>query len=828
VREYDWGNGAPGPLLRQTTYTYLHDPSSGGNYAQYLSRNIANKVLTKTVLDGNGNQIAQTINEYDNYSRTSQPMVASGAVQRDPNYNYSPSSNFIYRGNLTAVEHWLNTSNSYLMTTNQYDDAGEALSTIDPRGNQTTLRYTDSWGNTQCEPPGQGKAYVTAITDALNQTTTNTFNSCTGLHASITDPNLQPTTFSYDFADRKTQTNFPDGGQVSTTYNDAPPVSATTTTKITKPPNPVLNEISTTVRDDLGRVSQTQLTSDTPKPTYTATAYDTLCRVSATYNPTRCNPPTTNCGTESTWGVTTSQYDGLSRVTEVIPPDGNSTSDNTTTVYDIALVTSGYDRNCTTTTDEAGKARKSCSDGLGRLTQVFEDPSGLNYETDYAYDTLDNLLSVTQKGGASSNWRTRTFTYDSLSRLLCAANPEIQAVTCPTSATGAFPFGATLYTYDSDGNVATKTAPSPNQPSTGTKTVTTTYSYDALNRLKSMSYNDSYASNPSTASVNFGYDAVAPTGCTPPTETDLYPIGRRTASCDGSGSTSWTHDQMGRVWLEQRTVGNASGSINYTYNLDGSVWTVQTPPLKTITYVYNGAAHPVSAVDSNDNINFVTGATYTPPGELSGFTNGSSISGAVTYNSRLQPLQLYFTNGSISNTTLTQLGQTACPTTTATIMNQSYNFGFGTNDNGNVLSIANCINTTRTENFTYDSLNRIASGYSRDAMGGNVHHRCLGQSHQPLSGERQDQLRATQHQGGKQQPACWLQLRSCRKHDGQRLGCVYVRRGESADCHRWLLVYLRRRRRAGGEMHGRDDAGNVRQWRYRHHLLEGNGQRHTG
>jgi hypothetical protein len=104
VREYDWGNGAPGPLLRQTTYTYLHDPSSGGNYAQYLSRNIANKVLTKTVLDGNGNQIAQTINEYDNYSRTSQPMVASGAVQRDPNYNYSPSSNFIYRRNLTAVE----------------------------------------------------------------------------------------------------------------------------------------------------------------------------------------------------------------------------------------------------------------------------------------------------------------------------------------------------------------------------------------------------------------------------------------------------------------------------------------------------------------------------------------------------------------------------------------------------------------------------------------------------------------------------------------------------------------------------------------------------
>jgi hypothetical protein len=64
------------------------------------------------------------------------------------------------------------------------------------------------------------------------------------------------------------------------------------------------------------------------------------------------------------------------------------------------------------------------------------------------------------------------------------------------------------------------------------------------------------------------------------------------------------------------------------------------------------------------------------------------------------------------------LGQTACPTTTAAIMDQSYNFGFGTNDNGNVLSIANCINTTRTENFTYDSLNRIASGYSSGTQWG--------------------------------------------------------------------------------------------------------------
>jgi RHS repeat-associated protein len=705
-REYDWGNGAPSTTpLRQTTSTYLHDPSSGGNYAQYLSRNIADKVLIKTVLDGSGNQIAKTTNECDIYNHPNQAMQASNAVQHDSNY----STSFVYRGNVTAVEKWLNTTGVNLTTTIQYDDAGNVLSTIDPLGNETTMSYTDSWTNTACEPSnpsGQGKAYVSSTTNALSQITRNTFNSCTGLRASTTDPNLQPTTFSYDFADRKTQTNFPDGGQVGTTYSDAPPVSATTTTKITSS----LNKVSTTVKDDLGRVSQTQLTSDPQGTDYTATTYDTLGRTSTVSNPYRTT-------SDTTYGITTNQYDGLSRVKTVIPPDGTSSSDNTTTVYDIALIASTYDRNCTTVTDEAGKARKSCVDGLGRLTQVFEDPNGLDYETDYAYDTLDNLLSVTQHGGSpsSGNWRVRTFTHDSLSRLMCAANPEIQAVTCPTSATGTFPtFGAALYTYDSDGNVLTKTAPSPNQPSTGTKTVTTTYTYDALNRLTGKSYNDSYTSNGATPPANYAYDGNTLAGCTiaPPSLTDPYPVGSRTSMCDGSGATAWQHDKMGRIVEERRTISTIKGDYeNYVINLDGSVAKIGSVALGyAVSYTYGGAARPLTA--TNSPTNFVTGATYAPPGELAGFTYGTSISGAVTYNSRLQPIQMYFTAGTISNTTLTQLQQTTCPTTAATIMNQSYNFGFGTNDNGNVASIANCINTNRTENFTYDSLNRVASGYS--------------------------------------------------------------------------------------------------------------------
>jgi len=63
----------------------------------------------------------------------------------------------------------------------------------------------------------------------------------------------------------------------------------------------------------------------------------------------------------------------------------------TVTTPDSAVVTSSYSGNTVTVTDQAGKARKSVTDGLGRLTTVYEDPSGVNYSTSYNYDTLDNL-----------------------------------------------------------------------------------------------------------------------------------------------------------------------------------------------------------------------------------------------------------------------------------------------------------------------------------------------------------------------------------------------------------------------------------------------------
>jgi RHS repeat-associated protein len=332
----------------------------------------------------------------------------------------------------------------------------------------------------------------------------------------------------------------------------------------------------------------------------------------------------------------------------------------------------------------------------------------------YTYDALGDLTGVTQNGSNSANARVRAFTYDSLSRLTSASNPESGYIT---------------YAYDADGNVTTKTAPSPNPGSSG-YSVTTSYAYDNLNRLTSKTYADAYSGNPSTPGAYFGYDGLAiPSGCTiaPPVDSDSYPIGRRTSMCDGSGGTSWIHDKMGRVKQERRAIGAAGvwHYVDYTFNVDGSLGVLQTPPMKTLNYTYSGAARPTQLVDSTDNINFALSATYAPPGKLATATLGSAsnFSGfTVTnyYNDRLQPILLSATNSATGTAVFSDcfdfhLGVAISSSQTPPCSVAAYN---PPANNGSVGQIANNRDSTRTQNFTYDSLNRIASGQSSGTQWG--------------------------------------------------------------------------------------------------------------
>jgi YD repeat-containing protein len=357
IREYDWGSGAPGPLIRRTDKTYLHDSNSN-----YLGSNIVDKVLQETTYDGAGNQVAQTQYEYDTYVPGVNAMVStSGAPQHD--YTNYPSS-FIYRGNATRVKRWRNTDGALVTTIYTYDDLGNIRAIQDPNTITTNYSYNDNWANSYCRPPANSLAYVTQMTNPLSQNVKVSYYPCTGLRQALQNQNdinaSRPgTTSTYDFFGRVLSTNFPDGGQTTSSYNDTPPVTVATTTKITGS----LNTVATTIQDGLARITETQLNSDPDGATYVDTTYDAFGRKATVSNPYRTSndPGPTN-------GITTSNYDVLGRVTKLIPPDGTTSTDN---------VTTAYAGNCTTVTDQATKIRKSCTDGLGHLTQVFEPDSSI-------------------------------------------------------------------------------------------------------------------------------------------------------------------------------------------------------------------------------------------------------------------------------------------------------------------------------------------------------------------------------------------------------------------------------------------------------------------
>ena len=113
--------------------------------------------------------------------------------------------------------------------------------------------------------------------------------------------------------------------------------------------------------------------------------------------------------------------------------------------------------------DPAGKTRRIRLDGLDLLR----------------LNALDNLTRVTQ------GTQTRTFAYDSLSRLTSAANPES---------------GTVAYTYDNNGNLTQRT---------DARGVVTRYTYDRLDRLTRRSYSytgSDTAVSLETTRVDYDYD----------------------------------------------------------------------------------------------------------------------------------------------------------------------------------------------------------------------------------------------------------------------------------------------------------------------------------
>jgi len=721
TQKSDWNfytGTLPTTADRTTAYTYL-------NGSSYISANILNRAASVTVTNSSGGTVAQTVNCYDYAGGCGGTSFASATGITNHDDTKYPVSNTV-RGDLTQVKKLISGSN-YLTTSVTYDMTGQVLTSTDSAGNQTSYSYADNFYNdngnstnpVSYTPPAPTNAYVKTITQGSLVTTFGYYFG-TGQKALSTDPNSQTTYFHfYDSMNRPTSTKLPNlynGTCCGWTYAVYPSAWETqvdtgigiTSTTLSISCTGSLGDCrhDQTQLDHLGRVSSQILVSDPDGATTVATTYDSDGRVYSVTNPHRSSSLPTD-GTEYY------AYDGLDRQKKITRTDSS-----------IAYMTYGalIGSNCRTSElcsgfgvgypilyqDEAGKVRQTWTDGFGRLIETDEpDPStgsltsGSPAGTCYRYDLNNNLIGVTQGS------ETRSFSYDMLSRLTAATNPES---------------GTTNYYYTTSSGSLCSGVESAVCRRTDARGVTRTYAYDSLTRLVSKTYTDS------TPQVTYGYDAATPSGCTPPTLTITNGKGRRTSMCDGAGATSWSYDPMGNILVEERTTNSVTDSFTYIYNLDSSVWKLQYPSGRTITYQPGGAQRSLSAKDVTNSINYVTGPItpnyivgYAPQGAIQSLQDGSSLVSTLYYNNRLQPCRISETN---SGTTPTQCADS---THIGNVLDLTYGFNDGTTDNGNVLRIANNItgSTGQSVTYTFDWLNRIASAYT-DATSGSG---CWGETY---------------------------------------------------------------------------------------------------
>jgi YD repeat-containing protein len=435
-----------------------------------------------------------------------------------------------------------------------------------------------------------------------------------GLLKSATDENGQTTSYSYnDPLDRLTEIDYPDGGQTTVNYNDstfsasANTPNFTTTTKMT--PNPSIQK--ETAFDGLGHTVRTILLSDPSGSDYVDTTYDGMGRV---YTVTTSYRGTT----EPTYGKTQYTYDGIGRKTIETNPDVTAKQ----WCYD-GIITTGQ-TNCQThlgsmpmdtwvdASDENGNDWQRTSDGLGRLIEVME-PNGASQapsmETDYSYDLLNDLTFVKQWGGpnGTAGARTRSFAYDSLSRLGTATNPET---------------GTVNYAYDLNSNLQTRI---------DARGITTNYMYDVLNRVVSKIYTGDASLTPFSCYQYDTSSGTCPLGSS-------YSVGHLTNAWSQSASTTTPcstptvfltkrsnlcYDQMGRILNEQQyTLANqATGapySPAYTYDVTGNLQTstsgvgpTHASPI-TFANTFDGAGRLQTVVSSWTNGSVFPATLFSP------------------------------------------------------------------------------------------------------------------------------------------------------------------------------------------------------------------------
>jgi RHS repeat-associated protein len=638
LKEHDWGTNAPGSVLRTTTWTYL-------GTTPYITANILNRATRVTVADSSGSTHSRTDISYDDSGYINYGTCHTGVPQHS---DTSGGCSVTVRGNPTTVTTYSNAAggSGSILHHSYYDNLGNLVRADMDCCQSKTWLYSSTTNYSFPDSSTRGSSPGTQLT------TSATYNQYTGLVATSTDENSQVTNYTFDNLKRPTILKRPDSTQLTWTYTDAtPPTQSSVTAAVPIQGSNIQNTITTV--DGLGRTVTQKISDGTTTYSIVAMQYDPIGRAYMTSNPY----------TSSAQYWTTSKFDVLGRPTYNV-------------LQDSSQITFSYATNTATVTDPAAKARKSFADGLGRMTKVFEDPSGLNYETDYSYNILNQLTGVTQ--GA----QTRTYVYDDLGRVNKTTTPEA----------GTFCFGTYSGStcqqngYDSFGDLLYRT---------DARRVLTSYTYDNLNRLSTISYNVGTSGVTATPGVTLTYDQGG---------SAAYALGRLTSMTDGVGSETYSYNNLGEMTQLQKVIGSTTYTTGYAYNLAGELSSITYPSSRVVQQSFDTigrlCAVGTSGSTCSSGTTYATGYAYNATFQVTGFNYGNGVAAAFGYApDRLLLQSLAYTKGSntlFSTNYWYKTDSTNCPNGSS-------------GNNGQIQCIGDNVGSGRTVSYAFDTLYRLTS-----------------------------------------------------------------------------------------------------------------------
>ena len=563
--------------------------------------------------NGNGNRISQTYADgsVDRWSWVDNRMTTHiDSLGVTESFSYSPSGNLIQTIDSSNVQTDFTYHPAYdNVATITRPGARVTTLTYDPQGNLS--QYLDSVGSlriqvnnpagmpeTVTEPGGMvvtilynGAGQMTARTTQLPTTELLTYTP-TGRLDVRTDANGDPTTHSYDLLDRL----------VSLTDAET--------------------QTATLAYDQAGRMTS----STDPRGNTTTFEYDLLDRIVRTVHPDGTDQRTV--------------YDGLGNVVGEIDELGRTTRFE----YDL------HNRRTVTRFADGGVLRM-VYDAAGRLSSTT-DPLG--NETRYTYDNAGRVVAATDALGNAiattydNNGNVETTT-DRESNTLTATYDELNRVVerRQQQGPGVDDFLVETTDFDDNGYVTERTrydvsglAMIPTDPRTlpANRKRTTTYNYDVLNRLDTVT-------DGTLGTTQYGYDDA----------------GNVTSITDARSKTqSFQYDKVGR---RTQITQPDTGIVQLGYDATNNRISMITPEGGVYSWTYDNRNRPTSNTDPLGN---TTRFEYDPVGNLLRRINPDGSWVAHHYDARDRLRQTTRSDGTYSSIVFDVAGNMTRATTERT------------------------------------------------------------------------------------------------------------------------------------------------------------------